>query len=134
MVLLQKNVGSSQLYRQITTATGYPTSQAAAATKAPPSATQPPKPSFESQPPKKSRAGLKFAAFALTGFTLGLGYVTLNPESRRQVETAVPQSKMVFDAIDDMVKKINADPVPVSSPPSRLPPSEQKPAKSEPPK
>jgi hypothetical protein len=49
---------------------------------------------------KGSSTGFKLFAFAITGFTVGLGYATLNPESRKQVEQYVPQSKQLFDYID----------------------------------
>jgi len=37
----------------------------------------------------------------VTGFTLGIGYVTLNPDSRKQIEATVPQSSQLFEFIDD---------------------------------
>lgn len=65
-------------------------------------------PNYET--PKSSGGGgggLKMLAFALSGFALGIGYISLNPESRKQVETYVPQSKTLFEMIDSMLLKKN---------------------------
>lgn len=51
----------------------------------------------------KSRSGLKLVALALTGFTIGIGYAVLNPDSRRQIESYVPQSSHLFDYIDQLL-------------------------------
>lgn len=65
------------------------------------SATPPPPPP---PPPKQSGGGgFKFFALALTGFTVGIGYVALNPDSRRQIESYVPQSQYLFDYIDGLL-------------------------------
>ncbi|RNA35792.1 MICOS complex subunit MIC60 isoform X5 [Brachionus plicatilis] len=53
--------------------------------------------------PPKSRSGLKLVALALTGFTIGIGYATLNPDSRRQIESIVPQSSHLFTYIDQLL-------------------------------
>ncbi|CAF0889017.1 unnamed protein product, partial [Brachionus calyciflorus] len=54
-------------------------------------------------PPPKSRKGLKLVALALTGFTIGIGYATLNPDSRRQIESYIPQSTLLFNQIDQVL-------------------------------
>ena len=55
--------------------------------------------------PKRSGSGaLKFFAFAVTGFTIGLGYATLNPDARKQVESVIPQSSYLFDYVDGLIK------------------------------
>ena len=56
-------------------------------------------------PPKRSGSGaFKFFAFAVTGFTIGLGYATLNPDARKQVESVIPQSSYLFDFVDGLIK------------------------------
>ena len=76
----------------------------------------PPSPGQE-QPKQRASSGgsgfFKVVAFAVTGFTLGLGYVTLNPDSRKQIEAIVPQSSQLFEFIDDKLgfyKKLPATP------------------------
>lgn len=70
-------------------------------------------------PPKQSGGGgFKFFALALTGFTVGIGYVALNPDSRRQIESYVPQSQYLFDYIDGLLntnKKTEQPAPPVAS-------------------
>jgi hypothetical protein len=65
----------------------------------------PPSPGPEQPKQRASSSGgsgfFKVVAFAVTGFTLGLGYVTLNPDSRKQIEAIVPQSSQLFEFIDD---------------------------------
>ena len=61
----------------------------------------------ETLPPKSGGSGLKIIFFALSGFALGIGYISLNPETRKQVETYVPQSKTLFELIDSMLLKQN---------------------------
>jgi hypothetical protein len=59
----------------------------------------------QSAAPKKSSSGFKIVALALTGFTVGLGFATLNPDSRRHIQGVIPQSKDFFDKIDDLLNK-----------------------------
>lgn len=63
-------------------------------------------------PKPKSYKGITFLALALTGFTVGIGYATLNPDSRRQIESIVPQSHQLFDYVDKFLseKKIKFNP------------------------
>lgn len=50
---------------------------------------------------QKSRSyGLKIFSFALTGFTLGLGYVYANQEKRRQISNTLPQADDLFNYLD----------------------------------
>lgn len=58
---------------------------------------------------KKSSKGLKLVVLALTGFTVGIGYATLNPDARRQIESVLPQSQQIFTSIDKYLNltKIN---------------------------
>lgn len=42
-------------------------------------------------------------AFALTGFTLGLGYAYLNPDSRRQITNSMPQVDYLFSFFDGVL-------------------------------
>jgi hypothetical protein len=80
--------------------------------------TPPPSPSAPQEQPRQRSSGsgfFKLVAFALTGFTLGMGYVTLNPDSRKQIEAAVPQSSQLFEFIDDKLsyyKKLPTSQVP----------------------
>lgn len=60
----------------------------------------------QSEGPKKGGSGFKLFALALTGFTVGIGYVTLNPDSRRQIESYVPQSQYLFDYVDGLLKNV----------------------------
>lgn len=62
-------------------------------------------PGQQASAPKKSGGGLKLFALAVTGFTVGIGYATLNPDSRRQIESYVPQSHLLFDYIDGLLNK-----------------------------
>lgn len=52
--------------------------------------------------PKKS-SNLKVVALALTGFTVGLGFAVLNPDSRKQIQDVVPQANLFFDMVDDLM-------------------------------
>jgi len=54
---------------------------------------------------KSGGSGFKFFAFALTGFTVGLGYMALNPEPRREIESRVPQSQALFSYIDGLLSR-----------------------------
>jgi len=56
-----------------------------------------------SQPPSSSggSSGLKvFTLATLTGFTLGLGYVYFNSDSREKLSQSVPQADALFDSLD----------------------------------
>lgn len=73
----------------------------------------------QSEPPKKSGgSGFKLFALALTGFTVGIGYVTLNPDSRRQIESYVPQSQYLFDYVDGLLKNVKSQVPSIPSLPS----------------
>ena len=46
---------------------------------------------------------MKVVALALTGFTVGLGFAVLNPDSRKQIQDVVPQANLFFDMVDDLM-------------------------------
>lgn len=56
---------------------------------------------------KSGSNGLKIVAFALTGFTLGLGYVYANQESRRHISSSLPQANDLFNYIDIVLGREN---------------------------
>ena len=54
-------------------------------------------PNKQSSETKKTPTVFKIVALALTGFTVGLGFAALNPDSRRNIQGTIPQSKHFFD-------------------------------------
>lgn len=58
-------------------------------------------------PPKSGSIGLKVFAFALTGFTIGLGYAYVDQNTRRQISNKIPQANVLFDKIDSALGKSN---------------------------
>ena len=62
-------------------------------------------PNKQSSETKKTPSGFKIVALALTGFTVGLGFAALNPDSRRIIQGTIPQSTHFFDLIDDLLNK-----------------------------
>jgi hypothetical protein len=92
-------------------------SQSTASNK--PIETTPSKPQQSQQPPKKS-SSYKIAALALTGFTVGLGFATLNPDSRRQIQKVAPQANQLFDMIDELLGRKKTAPSSLQLP-SKLP-------------
>jgi hypothetical protein len=52
----------------------------------------------------KSRiSGFKIVAFALTGFTIGLGFVAFDQDSRNKLTNAMPFTSSLFNYIDELV-------------------------------
>lgn len=78
-----------------------------------------------SPPPPKKSSSFKIVALALTGFTVGLGFAYLNPDSRKQLQQAVPQINQVFDMIDDLTQRLKKQVPSLPSIPS-FPPSQVK--------
>lgn len=60
--------------------------------------------------------GGKVFAFALTGFTLGLGYAYLNPDSRRQITHNVPQVDYLFSFLDGVLGRQKPSEQPIKLP------------------
>lgn len=60
-------------------------------------------PSSTPPPSSSGSNGFKILAFTLTGFSLGLGYVYLNPDSRHKFSVSVPQADALFTSIDAML-------------------------------
>lgn len=76
-------------------------------------------------------SGAKVFLFALTGFTLGLGYVYLNPDSRKQITSTVPLASSLFESIDKLfgrdIKKIDNTTLKINKPSSDSIPAPPKP-------
>lgn len=72
-------------------------------------------PTQEPVKPSGSSGG-KIFAFALTGFTLGLGYAYLNPDSRRQITYNVPQVDYLFSFIDGVLGRKKPSEQPIQMP------------------
>lgn len=60
-----------------------------------------------SLPKKSGSVGFKAFAFALTGFTIGLGYAYVDSDSRRKVSNAIPMADSFFTSIDDLLGRSN---------------------------
>lgn len=100
-LLFQSNRNSNSLYWRQLSSSQIASSTPVESAPAQPKSASPPQPQ---QAPKKSgSSSFKITALALTGFTVGLGFATLNPDSRRQIQKAVPQSNQLFDMIDELL-------------------------------
>ena len=63
-----------------------------------------------------SSTGFKLFAFTLGSFAFGFTYIVLNPDVRRQVESAIPQSSSLFKFIDGFYTPSNSNKQPVDFP------------------
>ena len=57
----------------------------------------------------KAKTGLKLFAVALTGFAIGLGYVSFDADMRKKVILSVPSASSLFDQIDNLVGRANTE-------------------------